>query len=88
MIVTIDDYQINKTVEYNEMPTSMDYSSNKQSVAMYPVYVKFKSADGTIQKQLITFLPEDKEHSHQQEVLELKKKDVHNPPGKISTAHK
>ena len=73
MIVTIDDYQINKTVEYNEMPTSMDYSSNKQSVAMYLFYVEFKSADGTIRKRTISFLPKDKEHSHEQ-VLEFEKK--------------
>ena len=33
---------------------------------MCPICIEFKAADGTIAKGAITFLPEDKEHSHQQ----------------------
>ena len=33
---------------------------------MYPICLEFKAADGTIAKGAITFLFEDKEHTHQQ----------------------
>ena len=33
---------------------------------MYPSCIKFKAADGTLAKGAITFLSQDKEHSHQQ----------------------
>ena len=33
---------------------------------MYPICLEFKAADGTIAKGAMTFLSEDKEHSHQQ----------------------
>ena len=53
-------------VMYNENPTSLVYSENKLTVTMYPVCIEVKAADETIAKGTITFLSEDKEHSHLQ----------------------
>ena len=64
--ISIEEYQMNMEVMYSENPTSLAYSANKLTVAMYPICIEFKAADGTIAKGAITFLPEDKEHSHQQ----------------------
>ena len=41
-IITIEDYQQNLEIEYNEMPTSMDFSSNRTTVALYPCVVEYK----------------------------------------------
>ena len=57
---------MNMEVMYSEKPTSLAYSGNKLTVAMYPICIEFKAADGTIAKGAIIFLSEDKEHSHQQ----------------------
>ena len=64
--ISIEDYQMNMEVMYSENPTSLAYSANKLTVAMCPICIEFKAADGTIAKGAITFLSEDKEHSHQQ----------------------
>ena len=37
MYLIIKDYQIIMEVVYNEAPTSLAYSSNKRSTAMYPL---------------------------------------------------
>ena len=37
MYLIIKDYQIIMEVVYNEAPTSLAYSSNKRSAAMYPL---------------------------------------------------
>lgn len=36
------------------------------TIAMYPICNEFKATDKKISKDVITFLSEDKEHSHQQ----------------------
>ena len=52
---------------------------------MYPICLEFKAADGTIAKGAITFLSEDKEHSHQQiqqfehRMFEIVRKKLHCP---------
>ena len=38
-IITVEDYQQNLEVIYIENPTSMAYSSNKLTVAVYPIHV-------------------------------------------------
>lgn len=65
-IITIEDYQMNLTVEHNEAPTSCAYSSNKRTIAMYPLCVEFVREDGGLGKGGIIFLSEDKIHDHQQ----------------------
>ena len=45
---------------YGENPTSLAYSANKLTVAMYPICIEFKAADGTITKGAIKFLSEDR----------------------------
>ena len=57
---------MNMEVMYGENPTSLACSANELTVAMYPICIEFKAADGTIAKGAITFLSENKEHSHQQ----------------------
>ena len=64
-IITIEDYQMNLEVVYKENPTALSYSVNKRTVAMYPICIEYKS-DGELKKGAITFLTDDKEHSHQQ----------------------
>ena len=54
-------------MEYIETPTSMAYSSNKLSVAVYPICMEFKTTeDGPVHKGAITFISDDKIHDHQQ----------------------
>ena len=57
---------MNMEVVYGENPTALAYSCNKNSVATYPICIEYKSPDGKICKGAVTFLSEDKEHSHQQ----------------------
>ena len=57
---------MNMKVMYGENPTSLACSATKMTVAMYPICIEFKAGDGTIAKGAITFLSEDKEHSHPQ----------------------
>ena len=64
--ISTEDYEMNMGVMYIENPTSFAYSANKLTLAMYPFCIEFKAADGTIANGAITFLSEDKEHSHLQ----------------------
>ena len=66
MIISIEDYQMNMEVVHNENPTSMAYSTNKQTVAVYPICVEYLNSEGGIGKAAITFISKDKDHSHQQ----------------------
>ena len=59
-LISIEDYQMNMEVMYSENPTSSAYSANKLTVAMYPICIEFKAADGTITKGAIKFLSEDR----------------------------
>ena len=66
-LITIEDYQRNIEVEYIEQPTSMAYSSNKLTVAVYPICLEFKTDPaGPVHKGAITFISDDKVHDHQQ----------------------
>ena len=47
------------------MPTSMAFSSNKTTVALYPCVVEYK-VDGVLHKGAIVFLSDDKVHDMQQ----------------------
>ena len=66
IFISDEDYQKNMEVIFNEKPTSLTYSANKLAVAIYPICIEFKAANGTIAKGAITFLSDDKEHFHQQ----------------------
>ena len=57
---------MNMEVVYKENPTSLAYSSNKKTIAMYPICVEYLGTDGKVNKMAITFLSDDKVHSHQQ----------------------
>ena len=52
---------------------------------MYPICIEFKAADGTIAKGSVTFLSEDKEHSHQHvqqfehRMFEIVREKLHRP---------
>ena len=76
---------MNMEVMHGENQTSLAYSANKLTVAMYPICIEFKAADGTFTKGAITFLSEDKEHSHQQiqqfehRMFELIREKLHRP---------
>ena len=65
-IISVEDYQMNMEVQYKENPTSMAYSTNKMTVAMYPICIEYKTDDRTIRKGDITFISDDKDHSNQQ----------------------
>ena len=64
-IITIEDYQMNIEIEFSENPTSLAYSSNKLTFALYPVCVEFVSDNGELRKVAISFIT-DKQHDHQQ----------------------
>ena len=65
-VITIEDYQQNMEVIYNEMPTSTAYSGNKTTVAMYPMIFECLDSDGVLSKAAYVFLSDDKQHDHQQ----------------------
>lgn len=66
-VITVEDYQQNLEVVYNEAPTSMAYSSNKLTVAIYPVCVEFISPETKkLEKGAITFISKDKKHDYMQ----------------------
>ena len=65
-IVTIEDYQQNLEVVYSEQPTSMAYSSNKLTVAVYPICVEFMDLNSSLKKGAIVFISSDKRHDFQQ----------------------
>ena len=83
--ISIEDYQTNMEVMYSQNPTSFAYSAHKLTVAMYSICTEFKSTDGTIAKDVITFLSEDKENSHQQiqqfehRMFEIVREKLHCP---------
>ena len=54
--ISIENYQMNMEVMHGENQTSLAYSANKLTVAMYPICIKFKAGYGTIAKGAITFL--------------------------------
>ena len=64
-VITIEDYQQNLEIEYNEMPTSMAFTSNKTTVALYPIVVEY-NINGVVLKGAIIFLSDDKIHDMQQ----------------------
>ena len=65
-IITVEDYQMNIEVVYTENPTSLAYSTNKKTVALFPICVEFVNSKGELCKGAIAFLSEDKVHDHQQ----------------------
>ena len=68
-VITIEDYQQNLENEYSENPTSFAYSSNKTTVALYPIVAEYK-LDGVIHKGAIVFLSDDKIHDLQVSAFE------------------
>ena len=65
-VITVEDYQMNITLEYCENPTPLAYSTNKVSFALYPICVEFVSTDNELRKGAIAFLSADTQHDHQQ----------------------
>ena len=70
-----EDYQMNIEVSYGEALTSQAYSTNKVSVAMYPLCVEYLDEEGKLCKGGIISLSEDKLHDHQQ-IEEFEKKHL------------
>ena len=64
-VITIEDYQQNMEVEFNENPTAMAFSSNKTTVALYPVCIEYK-VDDIIKKGGVIFIRDDKKHNMHQ----------------------
>ena len=64
-VITIEDYQQNLEIVYNETPTASVYSANKTSVALYPIVVEYK-INGVLHKGAIVFVSDDKLHDMQQ----------------------
>lgn len=62
----IEDYQMNLEAIYSKNTTSMAYSSNKVTVALYPICIEYIREDGSLQKGAISFLTDDKIQDHQQ----------------------
>ena len=48
IVITTVDYQMNLEVKYREAPTSMAYSSNKQTITLYHLCVKYLDGDDGI----------------------------------------
>lgn len=64
-VITIEDYQQNLEIEYAETPTAMAYSSNKTTVALYPIVAEYE-VNGVPHKGAIVFISDDKLHDFQQ----------------------
>ena len=65
-IITIEDYQRNLEAIFSENPTSMGYSGNKVTTALYPICIEYIGDDGLLKKGAISFISDDKLHDHQQ----------------------
>ena len=74
-VLTYEDFQRNLELSFAEMPTSMGFSANGISLALYPIGVKFKRpspvadvpvADVPIENGAIVFLSPDLRHDSQQ----------------------
>ena len=66
-VLCIEDYQRNYDVWHAEMPTSMGYSANNMSLAMYPVVIKFRRVNGgPVETAAVIFISTDLRHDHQQ----------------------
>ena len=65
-VITTEDYQMNKTMEYQQMTTNMSYSTNKVVFSLYPICIEYLSDDGQLRKGALAFLTEDRKHDHQQ----------------------
>ena len=65
-VISIEDYQQNLEVVYSEQPTSMAYSTNKQTVAVYPICVEFLDVNSSLTKGAVVFVSSDKGHDFQQ----------------------
>ena len=57
---------MNMEVIYTQNPTSLAYSTNKKTVALFPICVEYINTHGQLCKGAIAFLSEDKTHDHQQ----------------------
>ena len=64
-IITIEDYQQNLEIVLMENPTSTAYSTNKVTIALYPICVEYK-IDNVLHKGAVVFLSDDKKHDLQQ----------------------
>lgn len=62
----------------------MAYSTNKKTIAVYPLHVEYLDDDSTLCKGGIVFLSEDKKHDHQhvedfeRRAFEIFKEKIHN----------
>ena len=65
-MITIEDYQQNLEVVFSEQPTSMAYSTNKQTVAVYPICVEFSDADSLLTNGAVVFVSSDKRNDFRQ----------------------
>lgn len=65
-VITVEDYQQNLEVIYPEAPTSMAYSTNKFTVAVYPICLEYLNEKSDLEKAAIVFISDDKKHDFQQ----------------------
>ena len=66
LVITTENYQMNLEAIYSENPTSMAYSSNKVTFALYPICAEYIVENGSLKKGTISFLTDDKIYDHQQ----------------------
>ena len=57
---------MNIELEFCENLTSLAYSSNKVTFALYPICIESVSPKGDLKKGAISFISTDKQHDHQQ----------------------
>ena len=65
-VITIEGYQQNLEVAYGEHPTSKVNSSNKLTVAIYPICSEYVDYQLQLHKGGIVFISDDKKHDFQQ----------------------
>ncbi len=71
-IITIEDFQWNFELTFNEMPTSMGHSTNSFQLAMFPVMIKYRPRSTTrdeippVECAAIVHLTPDLKHDHAQ----------------------
>ena len=64
-VITVEDYQMNIEVEFTENPTSLVYSTNKLSYALYSTCVEYQE-DGIVKKSAVSFISSDKKYDQEQ----------------------
>lgn len=72
-VLSVEDYQMNLTVEHFETTTSAFMGANTEQLAMYPIAIYFRLKEGEpVRKAGLVLMSEDRKHDYHQVLASLK----------------